>query len=134
MHKNLRDDGKLVYSTYSTTLSHNAVLITKALIHKDAKEEAIDRIKQTIEMLKNKEVIEPLLENIKERKRVSLESIKDNHYGLVNEQIAKFLKIDQTLEEEYQLIKTLTPSDISDFASRMYLDTIYFLGGNKNGR
>lgn len=132
LHKNLRDDGKLVYSTYSTTLSHNAVLITKALIHKNAKEEAIDRIKQTIEMLKNKEIIEPLLENIKERKRISLESIKDNHYGLVNEQIAKFLKIDQTLEEEYQLIKTLTPSDISDFASRMYLDTIYFLGGNKN--
>ena len=85
LHKNLRDDGKLVYSTYSTTLSHNAVLITKALIHKNAKEEAIDRIKQTIEMLKNKEVIEPLLENIKERKRISLESIKDNHYGLVNE-------------------------------------------------
>ena len=74
------------------------------------------------------------LKNIKERKRISLESIKDNHYGLVNEQIAKFLKIDQTLEEEYQLIKTLTPSDISDFASRMYLDTIYFLGGNKNGK
>lgn len=133
LHKNLRDDGNLVYSTYSTTLSHHAVLITKALIYKEAKEEAITRIKQTIEQLKDITTIAPLLENIKERRRIGLIGKKDNHYSLVNEQIDKYLKIDQTLEEEYQIIKNLTPEDIVCFASRLNLDTIYFLGGNKSG-
>ena len=77
--------------------------------------------------LKNDKIITPLLENIKERKRLNLLRMLDDKYSLLGDFIVEDLGFDDTNLEFYNKVKNVTANDISNFIDRMVLDTIYFL-------
>ena len=77
--------------------------------------------------LKDENVITPLLEKIKERRRINLIKNLDNKYSIMNDYIFKKLKIDYTSKESYELLKEKTAKDIIEFIDRLSLDTVYFL-------
>ena len=91
------------------------------------KELAQEKVLETMEILKDEQQISPLLEKIKERKRVDLLRNLDNKYAIINDAINKELNITYTQEKRYELLKEKTANDIKNFMERLSLDTIYFL-------
>ena len=57
--------------------------------------------KTVIEDLKNVELVTPLLENIKERKRLNLLRMLDDKFALLSDFIVEDLGFDDTIEELY---------------------------------
>ena len=85
------------------------------------------KILEVMKDLKNEKIITPLLENIKERKRLNLLRMLDDKYSLLGDFIVEDLGFDDTNLEFYNKVKNVTANDISNFIDRMVLDTIYFL-------
>ena len=77
--------------------------------------------------LKNVELITPLLNNIKERKRLNLLRMLDDKLGLFGDFIVEDFGFDDTTEQFYEKVKKVTAEDISKFIDRLVLDTVYFL-------
>lgn len=127
LDKKLRDENELVYSSSVISYSHYGALEITTFINKDNVEIVKEKIHEVINDLKNVELIEPLLDNIKDRKRINLLRKLDDKYLIFNDYIVKSLGIDDTAEEYYELVKKINANDISKFIDRFVLDTIYFL-------
>ena len=85
------------------------------------------KILEVIEDLKNVELVTPLLENIKERKRLNLLRMLDDKFALLSDFIVEDLGFDDTIEELYNKSLKVTAEDIANFIDRLVLDTVYFL-------
>ena len=127
LNKKLRDENDLIYSSKVVSYEHFGVFEITALINKDNVSIVKTKILEVIEDLKNEELVTPLLENIKERKRLNLLRILDDKYALLSEFVVSNLKLDDTLEVLYEKTKNITAKDISNFVNRLVLDTVYFL-------
>ena len=127
LNKKLRDENDLIYTSKVVSYEHFGVFEITALINKDNVSIVKTKILEVIEDLKNEELVTPLLENIKERKRLNLLRILDDKYALLSEFVVSDLKLDDTLEVLYEKTKNITAKDISNFVNRLVLDTVYFL-------
>lgn len=127
LNKRLRDDNDLVYSTHSFHYNNYGVLGICALIQKEKINDVKRIIEETLDELKNEEFIFPLLENIKERKRVSLLRGLDNKVTLFQEAVMVDMGVDISSYDHYQHICSITPKDIHSFLNRLIPDTYYFL-------
>ena len=132
LNKKLRDENDLVYSSKVLSYDNFGAFEITALINKNNVEFVKEKIKEVIEDLKNEELISPLLENIKDRKRVNLLRILDDKYALLSDFIVSDLGLDDTTEELYEKIKEVTACDIKIFIDRLILDTVYFLKEEEN--
>lgn len=97
------------------------------MINKDNLDLVKMKILEVINDLKNEKIVAPLLENIKERKRLNLLRMLDDKYSLLGDFIVEDLGYDDTNLEFYNKVKEVTAKDISNFIDRLILDTIYFL-------
>lgn len=127
LQKVLRDEFELVYSANSCCHMRSGVLEITAYINKNNKELVIEKIKEIVLSLKDEVFITEFLNNIIERKRINLLHLLDDKLSLLDEVICKELEIDLLAKEQYELIKEITPKDISLFIDRLVLDTIYFV-------
>ena len=132
LNKKLRDENDLVYSSKVLSYDNFGAFEITALINKNNVELVKEKIQEVIEDLKNKELVSPLLENIKDRKRVNLLRILDDKYALLSDFVVSDLGLDYTNEELYNKIKKVTASDIKNFIDRLILDTVYFLKEEEN--
>lgn len=129
----LRTEGKLVYYTSSHIYSKSGLLLIEARIGLQAKEEAMERIEETFQKLKDEKIITPLLDNIKKRIKLNLIKSKDNKYNFLGELIySKTFKCEMTLKQEYEIIEKMTAQNVTHFVKRLELDTIYYLEGDQN--
>lgn len=127
LNKKLRDEYNLIYSSEVTFFPNYGLLKITAYINPKNKDIAEDKIKEVLNSLKDEKKVSPLLEKIKERRRINLIKSLDNKYSIINDNIFKNLKIDYTSEESYNLLKDKTSKDIAEFMDRLSLDTVYFL-------
>lgn len=134
LHKKLRDEKDLVYSAKSTVFHQNGMLFIMALIHRKNKEKACEAIMETVEQLKNKELIETLLDKLKEENRIDIEKWKDNKHFLASEEIDIYFGFDQRAEELYKQRWQHTAEDVTRFLDRLKLDVVYYLEGEKDGQ
>ncbi len=125
--KKLRDEYDLIYSSKVISYDRFGVFEITALINKDNVSLVKDKILEVVNDLKNEELIAPLIENIKDRKRLNLLRILDDKYSLMGDFIVEDLGFDDTNLEFYNKVKKVTAKDISCFIDRLVLDTIYFL-------
>ncbi len=132
LNKKLRDENNLVYSTNTIYYPNYGILRIIAYINPKNKKETEEKILEVMNNLKNKEIIAPLLEKIKDRKRINLIKKLDNKNLIFSENIYKALQIKHTSEKRYEKIKSITPEDIIKFIDRLQLDTIYFLKEKNN--
>ena len=127
LNKKLRDEYNLIYSSGVTFFPNYGLLKITAYINPKNKDIVEEKIKEVLNSLKNQNKITPLLEKIKERRRINLIRSLDNKYSIMNDNIFKTLKIDYTSEESYNLLKEKTAKDVAEFIDRLSLDTTYFL-------
>ena len=127
LNKKLRDEYNLIYSSEVTFFPNYGLLKITAYINPKNKDIVVEKIKEVLNSLKNQNKITPLLEKIKERRRINLIRSLDNKYSIMNDNIFKTLKIDYTSEESYNLLKEKTAKDVAEFIDRLSLDTTYFL-------
>ena len=125
--KKLRDENDLIYSSKVVSYDRFGVFEITALINKENIDLVKMKILEVMKDLKNEKIITPLLENIKERKRLNLLRMLDDKYSLLGDFIVEDLGFDDTNLEFYNKVKNVTANDISNFIDRMVLDTIYFL-------
>ena len=123
----LRDENELIYSSKVIADSHFGVFEITAFIQKDNLNIVKEKIQELINDFKNTELIEPLLKNIKDRKRINLLRKLDSKFQIFDDFIIHDLGIDDTAEEYYEKVLNVTTSDISNFVDKLVLDTIYFL-------
>lgn len=127
LNKKLRDEYNLIYSSEVTFFPNYGLLKITAYINPKNKDIVEEKIKEVLNSLKDENKITPLLEKIKERRRINLIRSLDNKYSIMNDNIFKTLKIDYTSEESYNLLKEKTAKDVAEFIDRLSLDTTYFL-------
>lgn len=127
LSKKLRDELELIYSSKVVSYSRFGVFEITAFIHKDKKDIVIEKIKEVLEELKNIEVIRPLLENIKERRRIGLIKSLDNKNGILDDVILQVFEIEKSMYDNYEIIKNIQVEEIACFIDRLKLDTIYFI-------
>lgn len=127
LNKKLRDEYNLIYSSDVTFFPNYGLLKITAYINPENKNITEAKIKEVLNSLKDEKKTTPLLEKIKERRRINLIKSLDNKYSIMNDEIFKNLKIDYTAKESYDLLKEKTAKDITKFIDRLSLDTVYFL-------
>ncbi len=127
LNKKLRDEEELVYSSFATHYPHYGCLELNAFINKHNKDIVYNKLLEVISDLKNEELISPLLENLKERKRISLIRNLDNKYSIFDEALFYRLGIDEIQEDVYKKMLKITSKDISNLVDRLVLDTVYFI-------
>lgn len=132
LNKKLRDEYELVYSSYAITYINYGLLGVVAFIQADKVDLVREKIKEVILSLKDEKLILPLLENIKNRHRISLIRQLDDKLALFDECIVKDLKIELTSKENYKKLVNVTPKKIANFVDRLVLDTDYFLKEGKH--
>ena len=123
----LRDENELIYSSRVISNSNFGIFEITAFIHKDNLEIVKEKINELIDDFKNTELIAPLLENIKDRKRINLLRKLDSKFQIFDDFIFHDLGIDDTTEEYYEKVLKVTAEDISKFVDKLVLDTVYFL-------
>lgn len=127
LNKKLRDENDFVYSSKVVTYLRFGVFEITAYINGKNKEVVIEKIKEVMEELKNPENISEYLENIKERRRISLIKSLDEKFVLLADVIGETLEVDKNMEYRYQEVLKITAEDIAKFMDRFVLDTIYFV-------
>ena len=127
LDKKLRDENDLIYSSKVISYDRFGSFEITALINKKNVELDKMKIQEVLEDLKNVELVTPLLENIKERKRLNLLRMLDDKFALLSDFIVQDLGFDDTIEELYNKSLKVTAEDIAKFIDRLVLDTVYFL-------
>ena len=132
LNKKLRDENDLVYSSHVILDEEYGVFGVYALINKDNEDIVREKIVEVINDLKDEKLITPLLNNIKERFRVSLIRNLDFKGCVFKNYIIEDSGIDYTDSLYYEKLKNITAKDISLFIDRLVLDTTYFLKEDYN--
>lgn len=127
LNKKLRDEYDLIYSSRIADYANFGVFTITTYINRDNKDLVIEKVMEVMEELKSIEIITPLLENIKERRRINLIKNLDNKYSILDDCMLSKLEIDLTRKEIYEKIKKITALDVAKFVDRLKLDTIYFV-------
>ena len=127
LSKKLRDENDLIYSSKVISYDRFGVFEITALINKDNVSLVKLKILEVMNDLKNVELITPLLDNIKDRKRLNLLRMLDDKLALFGDFIVEDLGFDDTTQQFYEKIKKVKAEDIAKFIDRLVLDTVYFL-------
>ena len=127
LSKKLRHENNLIYSSAVNYYPNYGLLKITAYINPKNKDITQEKIVEVMENLKDKEMITPLIEKIKNRRRIDLIRSLDNKYDILNDKINKILGIDDTEQERYEKLKEKTAEDVYNFMDKLQLDTIYFL-------
>ena len=127
LNKKLRDEEELVYSAFASPYIHYGCLEITAFINKKNKKLVYKKILEVIEDLKNSKMIDPLLDNLKDRKRIALIKGLDDKYYIFNEVMLDVLKIEKKQDVVYKKMLKITSKDICELVDRLVLDTIYFI-------
>lgn len=127
LNKKLRDENDLVYASKAVSYLRFGVFEITAYINRANKDIVIEKIKEVMEDLKNPDNIRDYLENIKERRRLSLIKSLDDKFTLFSDVILEKLDIEKNMNDNYKDVLKITAQDISEFVKRLKLDTIFFI-------
>lgn len=126
LKKKLRDEMDLIY--YSIVISNKdfGLLRITVYINKNNKDVAYQKILEIMEEIKDRDLIENSLKKLISACEVSLIKNLDNKYSIFNDFIDSDLGLNTTLEERYELLKSVKADDVINFINRLSLDTVYF--------
>ena len=82
--------------------------------------------------IKNEEYIKPFIDKVIEGERISLLKRKDLKYGLFDDFIFDYLKINISKNELYKSLLNIKSSEVVNFINRFIIDTVYFLEEGDN--
>ncbi len=131
LRKVLRDEMKLVYACFAhfDYIQKNLTLV--AYIDKDNKDRALEGFNKVLEILSSKELIQKLLDKIKEENEMSLYIYDEDKSNYLNEMVDRMFKLSITDKLYYRVIKSLTSDDIINALNKLKLIKIHFYRGEK---
>lgn len=130
--KKLRTENNLIYSHNFGRYSKHGMFFIEAYISKENKEKTINVIKNLLEEIKTKKLIEDCIQKITKKFEYQLIELKDSKYYEFDKYIDNLLEFDISLEELYEKIKNIDIKEFTKFLDKVKLDTIYFLRGEVN--
>lgn len=135
LHKILRDELKLVYTTSAYFNWSLKIMSLKAELKGESYEKALEGMSKALEELKKREVIEPLLKQIGESYELNIYTFYEDKYNVHGSLYSKLENgntLSNTIEERYKIFKTITADDIIDGINKMVPVKIHLYRGGKD--
>lgn len=130
--KTLRVDSGLVYSCSTWCDSITGLLVIETYINNNSNDIVLDKIKNLIDMLKNKEILRKEIYRVLESLKYSVIRKKDNKNKKLDDFIKYKFKFGFTIEKLIEKYSNLDLDLTIDFINRLVLDTVYFYKGDFN--
>ena len=130
--KTLRVDSGLVYSCSTWCDSITGLLVIETYINNNSNDIVLDKIKNLIDMLKNKEILRKEIDRVLESLKYSVIRKKDNKNKKLDDFIKYKFKFGFTIEKLIEKYSNLDLDLTIDFINRLVLDTVYFYKGDFN--
>lgn len=130
--KTLRVDSGLVYSCSTWCDSISGLLVIETYINNNSSDIVLDKIKNLIDMLKNKEILRKEIYRVLESLKYSVIRKKDNKNKKLDDFIKYKFKFGFTIEKLIEKYSNLDLDLTIDFINRLVLDTVYFYKGDFN--
>lgn len=131
MFQNVREKASLAYSASSSYLKHKNNIFIRCGIEIENYEKAVELIKQQLEEMKNGNFTEEEINSAKTNIIATIKSIPDEQDTEITYYFGQELSEIKMAFEEYESnINSVTKQNIIDFASKVKINTIYFLRGN----
>lgn len=130
--KTLRVDSGLVYSCSTWCDSISGLLVIETYINNNSNDIVLEKIKNLIDMLKNKEILRKEIYRVLESLKYSVIRKKDNKNKKLDDFIKYKFKFGFTIEKLIEKYSNLDLDLTIDFINRSVLDTVYFYKGDFN--
>lgn len=131
MFQNVREKESLAYSASSSYLKHKNNIFIRCGIEVANYEKAVELIKKQLEEMKNGNFTEEEINSAKTNIIATIKSIPDEQDTEITYYFGQELsEIKMSFEEYESNINSVTKQNIIDFASKVKINTIYFLRGN----
>ena len=130
--KTLRVDSGLVYSCSTWCDSITGLLVIETYINNNSSDIVLEKIKNLIDMLKNKEILRKEIYRVLESLKYSVIRKKDNKNKKLDDFIKYKFKFGFTIEKLIEKYSNLDLDLTIDFINRLVLDTVYFYKGDFN--
>lgn len=130
--KILRVDSGLVYSCSTWCDSITGLLVIETYINNNSNDIVLEKIKNLIDMLKNKEILRKEIYRVLESLKYSVIRKKDNKNKKLDDFIKYKFKFGFTIEKLIEKYSNLDLDLTIDFINRLVLDTVYFYKGDFN--
>ncbi len=130
--KILRVDSGLVYSCSTWCDSITGLLVIETYINNNSNDIVLEKIKNLIDMLKNKEILRKEIYRVLESLKYSVIRKKDNKNKKLDDLIKYKFKFGFTIEKLIEKYSNLDLDLTIDFINRLVLDTVYFYKGDFN--
>ncbi len=130
--KTLRVDSGLVYSCSTWCDSISGLLVIETYINNNSNDIVLEKIKNLIDMLKNKEILRKEIYRVLESLKYSVIRKKDNKNKKLDDFIKYKFKFGFTIEKLIEKYSNLDLDLTIDFINRLVLDTVYFYKGDFN--
>lgn len=133
MFQNVREKASLAYSARSTFIKQKLNIFIRCGIQFENYEKALELINVQLENIKNGKFTEDDIINAKTYLISGIKNVEEEQdtevIFYIGQEIAK---TDITLEEYIERIQKVSKEDIINIANSIYINTIYFLTGERN--
>ena len=128
MFQNVREKASLAYTANSNYSYYTNNIYASAGIEIENFNKALEIIKQQINSMKNDEFSEEDIENAKNVIKSNIQAISDEQDTEIVYYLGQTLSNNEIGLEEYsELVNSVTKKDISNFANKVIINTVYFL-------
>jgi len=132
LFQNVREKNSLAYYAFSRFDKVKSVMGISSGIEISNYQKALDTILEQVEDMKRGNITEYEIETTQKTIENSLNSMNDEQSQVLDFNYTQILTgSNRTLEEIIENIKKVTIEDVTKIGSRVELDTIYFMTGNK---
>lgn len=128
LFQNVREKAGLAYSTKSTYVKAKANIFIRCGIQIDNYDKAIDLIKKQLDDLRNGNFSEEDINNAKTYLISGIKNIEEEQDSEIIYYIGQEIaKTNRNIEDYIELVEKVTKEELQEFASKVQINTIYFL-------
>ena len=131
MHKVLRDELKIIYSSQSQFYSRAGFLLLKASIDKNSLNKCLEGFNKVIEMLKDEDYVEEKLISVKEKINMRDYISDENKWNVIGDLEDRVYEFNISRKRENRLINSLTAKEVVDEVKKLEKKLTFFYEGVK---
>jgi len=131
LFQNVREKASLCYYVFSRLEKFKGLMVVSGGIDFKNRDKALDIILKQVEDIKNGVISQEELTATVKNMETSLKSLRDSQINIVDYYLSHTISgTSDTFEELIEKLKAVAVDDIVKAASKIYLDTIYFLAAS----
>lgn len=129
---NVREKNSLCYRISSLLSKYTNTFIIESGINKKNYQKAIKIIEESIESMKDINVVKPLITNAKKTLEIAFNDFYENISKIIDYYFLNEFSYTPTIEERRTKVKEITAEEICEIANKVKIDTIFLLEGSLN--